>query len=47
VLFTFIALRFDLGHKPSVAAHPRTPEMAPPGQMHIPRDAPEDVQPPL
>ncbi len=36
VLFSAIALRFDLGHKPSVAEHPRPPEMSPPGQMHVP-----------
>jgi DHA1 family tetracycline resistance protein-like MFS transporter len=36
VLFSFVALRFDLGHKPSVAAHPKVPDMSPPGQMHIP-----------
>ena len=52
VLFTGIALRFDLGHKPSVASHPRVPEMSPPGQMHVPnpnkrRDEDEDVQPPI
>jgi DHA1 family tetracycline resistance protein-like MFS transporter len=50
VLFGFIALRFDLGHKPSVAVHPRAPEMSPPGQIHIPNpnkqpQDPEDVQP--
>jgi DHA1 family tetracycline resistance protein-like MFS transporter len=47
-LFTFIALRFDLGHKPSVAEHPRVPEMPPPGQMHVPKPGKqgEDVQPP-
>jgi MFS transporter, DHA1 family, tetracycline resistance protein len=37
VLFSAIALRFDLGHKPSVAEHPRVPEMPPPGQMHVPK----------
>ncbi len=36
VLFLFVAVRFDLSHKPSVALHPKTPEMAPPGQIHIP-----------
>jgi DHA1 family tetracycline resistance protein-like MFS transporter len=35
VLFSIIALRFDLGHKPSVAEHPRVPEMSPPGQTNI------------
>ena len=52
VLFSFIALRFDLGHKPSIAVHPRVPEMSPPGQMHVPnpnkrREQDEDVQPPI
>jgi DHA1 family tetracycline resistance protein-like MFS transporter len=52
VLFTGIALRFDLGHKPSIAVHPRVPEMSPPGQMHVPnpnkrREQDEDVQPPI
>ena len=37
VLFSFIAFRFDLGHKPSVAAHPKVPEMTPPGQLNVPR----------
>jgi DHA1 family tetracycline resistance protein-like MFS transporter len=41
-LFSFIAVRFDLGHKPSVAAHPKVPEMAPPGQMHIPKPDKDD-----
>ena len=35
-LFLFVAVRFDLSHKPSVALHPKTPEMSPPGQMNIP-----------
>ena len=43
VLFTTIALRFDLGHKPSVAAHPKVPDMSPPGQMHIPNPEKEGV----
>jgi len=52
VLFTFIALRFDLGHKPSVATHPRVPEMSPPGQIHVPNPnkrsgEDDDVQPPI
>jgi len=48
ILFSFIALRFDLGHKPSVAEHPRVPEMSPPGQMHVPKPGSktEDVVPP-
>ena len=41
VLFTAIAFRFDLGHKPSVATHPKVPEMPPPGQMHIPNPEPD------
>lgn len=41
-LFAFIALRFDLGHKPSVAEHPRVPEMSPPGQMHVPKPSKGD-----
>ena len=52
VLFTGIALRFDLGHKPSVAVHPKVPEMSPPGQMNIPnptrqRDENEPAEPPV
>ena len=35
-LFVFVSLRFDLSHRPSVATHPRTLEMAPPGQITIP-----------
>lgn len=35
-LFIFVALRFDLMHRPSVASHPVVPEMAPPGQINIP-----------
>jgi len=35
-LFLFTAVRFDLSHKPSVALHPKTPEISPPGQMNIP-----------
>ncbi|MEO8756386.1 MAG: hypothetical protein ABI398_01355, partial [Devosia sp.] len=46
VLFTFVALRFDLGHKPSIAAHPKVPEMSPPGQMHVPNPAKEDLDDP-
>jgi DHA1 family tetracycline resistance protein-like MFS transporter len=36
VLYLYVSFRFDLQHKPSVAAHPVTPEMAPPGQIRIP-----------
>jgi DHA1 family tetracycline resistance protein-like MFS transporter len=43
-LFSFVALRFDLGHKPSIAEHPRVPEMSPPGQMHIPNPDKEDPE---
>jgi DHA1 family tetracycline resistance protein-like MFS transporter len=35
-LFVYTALRFDLMHRPSVAEHPKVPEMAPPGQINIP-----------
>jgi DHA1 family tetracycline resistance protein-like MFS transporter len=35
-LFVYTALRFDLRHRPSVAEHPKVPEMAPPGQINIP-----------
>jgi MFS transporter, DHA1 family, tetracycline resistance protein len=35
-LFIYIALRYDISHKPSVAAHPIQPEMAPPGQIFVP-----------
>ncbi|RYE10351.1 MAG: MFS transporter [Hyphomicrobiales bacterium] len=45
ILFIVVALRFDLGHKPSVAAHPKVPEMSPPGQMHIPNPEKEDPEP--
>jgi DHA1 family tetracycline resistance protein-like MFS transporter len=44
VLFSFIALRFDLGHKPSVAEHPHVPEMAPPGQIHVPKPSKQDEE---
>ena len=43
-LFIVVALRFDLGHKPSVAANPKIPEMSPPGQMHIPNPEKEDPE---
>jgi DHA1 family tetracycline resistance protein-like MFS transporter len=45
VLFLFVAVRFDLSHKPSVALHPKRPEMAPPGQMHIPNPEKGDPEP--
>jgi DHA1 family tetracycline resistance protein-like MFS transporter len=41
-LFVVVSLRFDLSHRPSVAQHPRTPEMAPPGQITIPRTGDEE-----
>lgn len=41
-VFVFVALRHDLSHKASVAQHPKTLEMAPPGQMHIPN--PDDTE---
>lgn len=40
VFFTYVAVRNDLEHRPSMSLNPRIPEMAPPGQMNIP--APED-----
>ncbi len=40
-LFFFAAFSFDLVHRPSVAQHPKVPEMAPPGQLTIP-NADED-----
>ncbi|MEQ1770101.1 MAG: TCR/Tet family MFS transporter [Devosia sp.] len=43
IIFTYVALRFDLEHKPSMASNPRVPGMSPPGQMNIPQpDDPED-----
>jgi DHA1 family tetracycline resistance protein-like MFS transporter len=42
-IFLYVALRFDLSHRPSIASHPRTLEMAPPGQILVPTpDNPED-----
>jgi DHA1 family tetracycline resistance protein-like MFS transporter len=42
-IFLYVGLRNDLGHKPSVASHPRTLEMAPPGQILVPTpDDPDD-----
>ncbi len=49
-LFAAVAFRFDLSHKPSVAVHPRAPEMSPPGQMHVPnpnKTPSGDVEPPI
>ena len=47
VLFAIVALRFDLAHKPSVAAHPRAPEVPPPGQVYVPPhdDVDADAEP--
>jgi hypothetical protein len=43
VLFLYVAVRHDLSHKPSVALHPKPPEMSPPGQMNIPnREKPDE-----
>jgi DHA1 family tetracycline resistance protein-like MFS transporter len=39
ILFSVIAYRNDLSHRPSVAAHPKVPEMAPPGQIYVPKPA--------
>ncbi|MBF0680218.1 MAG: TCR/Tet family MFS transporter [Devosia sp.] len=36
ILFGFTAWRFELGRRPSIADHPHTPEMAPPGQVRVP-----------
>lgn len=43
-IFIFTAVRFDLSHAPSVAEHPKVPDMAPPGQMHIPNPDKEDPE---
>ncbi len=45
VLFIVVAVRFDLGHKASLALHPKVPEMPPPGQMHIPNPDAETGDP--
>jgi DHA1 family tetracycline resistance protein-like MFS transporter len=42
ILFALVALRYDFAHKPSIAAHPVVPEMAPPGQIHIPTGQQDD-----
>lgn len=42
-VFSYVALSFDLEHKPSLAQHPRAPEMSPPGQIQVPTpDDPND-----
>ena len=41
-LFLFVAFRYDLSHKPSVAAHPKVPEMSPPGQIYVPKPGGEE-----
>lgn len=41
-VFAFVAFRHDFAHKPSVATKPVVPEMAPPGQIHIPTEVDED-----
>ena len=35
-LYVYVAFRFDLRHRPSIAEHPVVPDMAPPGQINIP-----------
>jgi DHA1 family tetracycline resistance protein-like MFS transporter len=35
-VFSFAAWRFDLMHRPPVAKHPHTPDLAPPGQQATP-----------
>lgn len=44
-LFIFVALRYDLSHRPSVALKPKVPEMSPPGQLNIPNPDKDDVEP--
>lgn len=34
--FIYVALRYDLMHRPSVATRPKVPDIAPPGQINIP-----------
>jgi len=42
-VFLYVALRFDLSHKPSLSTRPHTLEMAPPGQILVPTpDNPDD-----
>ncbi|MGV3652444.1 MAG: MFS transporter [Devosia sp.] len=41
-VFGFVALRYDFAHKAPVAKKPVVPEMAPPGQIHIPTEVDED-----
>ncbi|HEY8575582.1 MAG TPA: TCR/Tet family MFS transporter [Devosia sp.] len=46
VVFGIAAWRFELGHRPSVADHPHTPETPPPGQVRIaPIDDEDDPHP--
>ena len=42
VLFLYAAVRNDLSHRPSVALHPKAPEMSPPGKMNNPDAEDED-----
>lgn len=41
-LFVYVALRFDLTHKPSIAVHPKVPAMPPPGQIRVPKPGEEE-----
>lgn len=45
-LFGFAAWRYDLSHRPSVAAHPVVPDMAPPGQIQVLEINEEDAKGP-
>jgi len=39
VIFIYTAWRYDLMHRPSVAAHPHRPDMPPPGsQLNAPHE---------
>ncbi|WDR04250.1 MFS transporter [Devosia algicola] len=42
VVFIIAAFRFGLTRRPSVADKPKVPEMAPPGQILVPREEDED-----
>ncbi len=45
LVFIYVAGRYDLMHRPSVAVHPHPPDMAPPGQQAIPpHDEPADAE---
>jgi len=47
LLFAFAAWRFELGRRPSIADHPRAPEMPSPGQVRVaPIEDDPDADPP-